>query len=285
MNLSDLLSSLETAPIEVIPELRERILAEIRQRYSDEIDPELWKAYFENNDEDQRLQEFLDGTNSIVDQAIEKHLGVLPDKNFRYLQERLWEESQSFWYEQEVNLQPIFNFLEHLHRKAENAIYNSFPKFDDAFGPMAHSLLVDLCFQAELSRYSKVTKPSLVDLRRMINIAGQIVESIFFSQIFKRELTLGGIIELLDSFRDSTNANRRPFFAKLKNGNLLTTRTFLKGLRTIQKQRNDYSHGWSEGQDVEDDFQQCMDALIGERGGVLTVLYEVLRQSRSEVAA
>lgn len=285
MNLADLLSSFETAPIEIIPELREKILAEIRQRYFDEIDPEQWKAYFENKEEDQRLGEFLDGTSSIVDETIEKYLGVLPAKNSRYLQGILWEESQSFWYEQEANLQPIFNFIEHLHTKCENAIYNSFPKFDEAFGPMAHSLVVDLGFQAELSRYSKVTKPNLVDLRRMINIAGQIVEAIFFSQIFKKEGTLSDIIKTLDSFTDKTNTDRLPFFKTFKHGNLLTSKNFLNALRTIRNKRNDYSHGWLDSQHVEEDFQKCMDALVAERIGVLTVLYQVLRQSEPEAPA
>lgn len=243
MNLADLLSSPDTVPVEILPELRDKMLDEIRQRYNDEIDPELWKAYFENQDEDPHLQEFLDGTNSIVDEVIEKHLGVLPDNILFHLQAILWEESQSFWYQQEVNLRPIFNFLEHLHRRSEEVIHSSFPNFEKIFGPMVYSLLVDLCFQSELSRFSKVAKPALVDFRRMINIAGQIIEAIFFTQIFNKELTLGGIIDTLDSFRDVTNTDRRPFFAKFKNGNLLTTKTFLSGLRTIQKKRNDYYHG------------------------------------------
>jgi hypothetical protein len=175
MNLSDLLSSLETTPIEVMPELRQKILAEIRERYLDDIEPEQWKAYFENNAEDQRFQEFMDGTNSIVHHAIEKYLGVMPPKNFRYLQDTIWEESQSIWYEQEGKLQPIFDFLEHLQRNAQNALSASFPKSEKAFGHLAHSLLLDLGFQAGLFRYSKATNPSLVDRRRMMNVVGQVV--------------------------------------------------------------------------------------------------------------
>jgi hypothetical protein len=272
INLTDLLSSFETVPIELIPELRAKILNEVRQRYLDEIDPELWKAYFENDDVDNRLQDFLGYTNTIVEQTIRKYLGSLPDKNFRYLLETLWDESQVVWLEQEVNLKPIFDFLGFLHRKAQKVIDESFPKFEEVFGNMAHSLLLDLCFQSLLSRYSKVTKPNLVDLRRMINIAGQIIEAIFFFQIFMEEKTLGDIIKTLKKPSDKDI----DLFSKYKKRNILGDSTFIKALRTIQMKRNDYSHGWSDGQTVENDYQQCVNALINEPDGVLRLLYTVL---------
>lgn len=288
-----LLSHLEPpSPVHVLPELREAMLAEIKNRLSTDIEPSLWKAHFDNENsgglgllreptEDE--QKFLEDSFRIVDSVIGEfietnRLAKLTTKQRQYLHESLFEESQAFWYEHIKDLQPAFSFIEHILGIAQREIEELFPDCQRVFGPMAKSLLVDLDFQHEFYLYARVAKPDLVDLRRMINISGQIVEAIFFCKFFpKEELNLRQIREKLKGFRDATNKNRTTFFGSFPKGRLLQSDNFLGSLSTVKDLRDTYSHGGSSKQVSDDDFENCIRALIDNKIGVLPKLYEVLR--------
>lgn len=268
------------SPVHLLPELRQAILADIKDRYASQIEPSLWKAHFDDADED---QEFLNATSGIVDSVIEeftetKRLAKLSEKQRQYLSESLWEESQGFWYEHIEQLRLVFSFIEHILGIAQREIEELFPNSERVFGPMTKSLLVDLDFQHEFYRYARVAKPDLIDLRRMINISGQIVESISFAKVFpKEELTLGSILKRLKDYRDSSNRDRRAFFARLPKGNLLQSKEFIGSLSTLLDLRNTYSHGGSSKQATDDDFRRSIIALIDKKIGVLPKLYEALK--------
>jgi hypothetical protein len=283
MSLVELLKP--SIPVYVLPFARQKMLSEIRKRYFEEIDPEVWKVYFDNDSNDDRWQECVEAVFKIVGETINKSissgdLASLPKPQFDYLRDSLWEESQSFWHEYAKDLEQILDFADRMHKSAINEIAELFPNTKDVFGPMAYSLLVDLSFQYEFYRYSKLAKPDLFDLRRMINICGQIVESIFYSKLFPESpLAFGQIFDRIKPLKNIESIESKSFLSRFTKGALLVEDEFLYSLGNIKDIRNKYSHGWTENTDLEVDFRKCITALLGEPFGVLIYLYKIINSA------
>jgi hypothetical protein len=280
-----LIESLNPTPIYVFPATRNMMLVEIRERYFNEIDPEVWKVYFDNDNNDDRFEECIESIFNIVEETINKfvsegHIAPLPSPQFGYLRDSLWEESQSFWHEYSKDLTSILNIADRMHKVAQKEINELFPEAERIFGSMATSLLIDLSFQYEFYRYSKLAKPDLIDLRRMVNVCGQIVESVFYAKLFPEEpLAFGQIFNKLKILKNPDSVESISFLSRFKNGNLIIKEEFRSSLSVLMEKRNKYSHGWSECADIEDDFRQCVNALLGKSSSVLTILYDILNNA------
>jgi hypothetical protein len=125
-----------------------------------------------------------------------------------------------------------------------------------------------------------LAKPDLIDLRRMINVCGQIVESVFYSRLFPEEpLAFGQIFNKLKTLKNPDSIESISFLSRFKNGNLIINEEFRSSLNVLMEKRNKYSHGWSACADIEDDFNQCVKALLGKSSGVLKILYDILNNA------
>lgn len=266
-------------PLHILPELRAAMLADVTNRYTNEIEPATWKAFSEDSD---KQYQFLNATSAIVDSVIDDFiskgkLAKLSDIHREHLQESLWYESQAFWYAHIEELRLVFSFVEKMLASASNEIQGLFPDSQRVFGPLASALLTDLAFQHELWGYARVAKPDLVDLRRMINISGQIVESIFYSKIFNEDLQLVKILVRLKGLRDQGNPERREFLDRFPKGTMLQSKDFLSSLDKLRELRNAYSHGGSSQEVTDDNLRDCVVALLDDKVGLLPRLYELLQ--------
>lgn len=192
--------------------------------------------------------------------------------------EEIWDESQSFWYEISEAIKPNIDFVGKLIESAKKEIDSLFPLCDKVFGEKATQLLVDLAFQSNLYDYTKISKPDLVDMRRMVNIAGQIVEEILSHTIFDKELTIGELYRLLDSFNKELGPEKVAFFKKFPAGSILLTKPFLSNLKIVKQARDPSSHGASADDTIADAFYESLRALIEKHTGVLPTLYKLLSE-------
>ncbi|HXG08089.1 MAG TPA: hypothetical protein VNI77_12275 [Nitrososphaera sp.] len=258
----------------------------MRTRYEKEVTPELWNDLLLSYKEDDHTPEdFLNETNRIARDVIDEYVAenkiqTADDFQLESWAEDLWEESQSFWSEISDVIERNINFVSKLTDSAKKEIHGLFPQSDKTFGEKATQLLIDLAFQANLYSYTKITKPYLVDMRRMVNISGQIVEEILSHKIFGREMIIGEIYRLLDSFNKESSPEKLSFFKRFPNGKLLLSKHFLTNLKIVWKARDPYSHGASPDQKIDDDFPNCVRALIDKNTGVLPTLYKLLNDTK-----
>lgn len=268
----------------LLPELENAVLNEVRNRYRNQINPELWKAHFDSDAEGEFSEDFINESIDIVEKILADFIQVgrialLPPKHLEFVRETIWEKSQAYWYEYAPELESALSFIDRVSQSARREIDEMFPYCDNVFGPMAHSLLVDLSFQYEFYRFSKISKPDLIDLRRMINISGQIIESIFAMKIFPCEdLRLGKILDRLSKSRKDPDA----FLADLSKDE---ASQFLRNLDTLNTTRNKYSHGTSNQENIDKDFQNCIATLIADKTGILMILYRFLKGGAGAPAA
>ena len=153
-----------------------------------------------------------------------------------------------------------------------------FPATDKVFGEKASHFLIDLAFQVNVYDYTKTVKPYLVDMRRMLNISGQIVEEIFSAKVLHQEKTIGEIYRLLESFIREPSEEKTAFYREFAAGKIMLSNQFLENLKTIRRFRDPYSHGASSDNTLETDFSKGIKALIDKRFGVLTTLYNLLSE-------
>lgn len=262
-------------PTHLLPEIERAVLQEVRQRYRNQIDPELWKAQFDSESQGEFSEDFISESIDIVEKVLSEFtqagkIARLPPKQLEYIREVVWEKSHSYWYEYAPELNSALTFIDRVHQSSRKEIEQLFPNCAKFFGPNAQSLLIDLSLQYEFYRYSKISKPDLFDLRRMINISGQIIESIFAVKVFSEEdLRLGIILDKLSKSRKSPNSF-------LRNLSKHQSSQFLDNFNIVNRIRNKYSHGTSDQQNIEEDFHNCIAALIADKGGLLFTLYHIL---------
>jgi hypothetical protein len=262
----------------LLPEIEGAVLAEVRERYRNAIDPEIWKAQFDLESQGDYSQEFMDTTYDIVENVLSDFIKAgriarLIPKQLEYVRDIIWEKAQSYWYEYAPELNSVLSFIDKVHQSSRKEIDELFPDCENIFGPNAYSLLIDLVFQYEFYRFSKISKPDLFDLRRMINISGQIVESIFAAKVFQGEdLRLGRILDKLSKSRKDTDS----FLSKLSKSE---ASKFCKNLDLVNSIRNIYSHGTSDQKNIEENFQKCITALIAPENGLLISIHRILSNS------
>jgi len=278
MTLRDLIQNQPSCRVLLHPALHEAIMAEIKLQFRERINPTLWQSHIAADagdlDDDSM---FLSETNQIVEEIIDKfihdgRLAPLPDAEKSELAYELWDASQMYWWELSNEIKPILSFIERLFDKSKQAVDSSFPNAAESFGDIAEQLIIDFAFQSQLYEYTKISNRKLVDLRRMINIVGQIIESIFAAKILVKPYTIGQIHNILKKLPSS-----RHFFSI--DPLPLTQETFLRNLEILKDVRNEYSHGLTNQSSIEDDFSRCVEALVAEPEGLLSILYnDVLNQ-------
>jgi len=282
MSLRDLLQP--TIPTHLLPEIERAVLIEVRERYRNQIEPEIWKAQFDSESQGEYSQEFMDTSFEIVENVLSDfskagRIARLMPRQLEYVRDVVWEKAQSYWYEYAPELNSALSFIDRVYQSSRKEIEQLFPDCEGVFGANANSLLVDLSFQYEFYRFSKISKPDLFDLRRMINISGQIVESVFAAKIFPNDdLRLGKILDRLSKSRKSSDS----FLAKLSKNQ---ASVFLANLDSVNTIRNKYSHGTSDQKNIEQDFIKCLTALIAEGNGLLQSLYGILSTPTDAPAA
>lgn len=266
------------------PDIKAKLLGKLRTRYEEEITPELWNDLLRSYREEGYFPEnFLTETNRIAEDVVniyaqENNIRTTDSRQLQVWAEEIWDESQSFWSEISDTIERDLDFVGRLIENSKKEIDTLFPQSDKVFGEKATQFLIDLAFQANLFGYTKVTKPYLVNIRRMINIAGQIVEEIISRRILDKEMNIGEIERLLYSFKKRKSLEKIAYFKKFPNGNILLAKGFLENLKVIRKARNSYSHGASLDQTIADDFPNCIQSLIDKQAGVLPTLYKLLNE-------
>ncbi len=268
------------------PNIKSKLLARLRTRYEEEVTPELWNDLLRSfREDDYTAEDFLNETNRIARDVVdayvkENQIQTADEYQVQSWAEDLWDESQSFWSEISDVIERNIDFVSTLTESAKKEIDSLFPLSDKIFGVKATQLLIDLAFQADLYGYTKITKPYLVDMRRMVNVSGQIVEEILSHKVFGMEMIIGEIYRLLDSFNKESGPEKVSFFKKFPNGKLLLSKHFLTNLKVVWKARDPYSHGASPDQTIDDDFPNCVRALIDKKTGVLPILYKLLSENK-----
>lgn len=285
MSLTELiLHNLSQRKIVLHPNIREKLLAILRSRFEEEVTAELWNDLLRSYKEDDHYPEdFLNETNHIARNVVdtyaqENSIQTADSYQLQAWAEELWDESQSFWSEISETIERDINFISRLIESSKKEIDTLFPLSDKVFGEKATQFLIDLAFQANLYGYTKITKPYLVNMRRMINIAGQIVEEIISRRILDKEMNIGEIEGLLNSFNKEKSPEKAAYFKKFSNGKALLAKVFLENLKVIRKARNSYSHGASTNQAIDNDFPNCLRSLIDPQTGVLPTLYKLLNE-------
>jgi hypothetical protein len=264
------------------PSVRNTLLEKLKHRFKDEVTPEMWydlqRSY---DDHDHTAELFIIKTQDMAREIVGDYFKdnkTIDDIQIQLWMEELWDDSQSFWSELSEIINKNLNFIGTLIERSKTEIESLFPKSDAIFGEKATQFLIDLAFQSNVYDYTKVSKPHLVDMRRMLNIAGQIVEEIFSSKIFCEEHTIGEIYRKLESFNHSDGSDKTDYFRKYPNGNILLRKPFLDNLKTVRRIRDPYSHGASSDTTIEDDLPTSFSALLNKQNGVLSVLYILLER-------
>ncbi len=282
MPLKKLVDDLAHPEVILHPDVYDKLLARLKVRYESELTPELWKDLIRSYDEDDYTpQDFLDETNYIAQNVVdcyikENNITTVDDVQAEWWAAELWDGSQSFWFEMSAVIAQNLNFIERLLENSKKEIEGLFPSCDKVFGDKATQFLIDLAFQHNLYDYTKIVKPHLVDMRRMLNISGQIVEEIFSSRIFERERMIGEIYRLLESFRREPSTEKTNYYQRFPAGKILLSGQFLANLRTLKGFRDPYSHGGSSDGGLEADFSKGIIALIEKQYGVLPTIYRLL---------
>ena len=259
-------------PVNILPELREKMLNEIKERYRNVLDPEIWRLYLSDDPE----CEFPTGCHEIISDVIKKHLN-LNETLALELANELFDESEAFCYEVSIEVKDKIDFVDRLIGEANLEIESYFPDCKNAFGDSATQLLVDLAFQYRVCSYSKSVKSELADIKRMINICGQVVEDIFCMRVFLKPKKIGDISRELNAYTTRNGSgDRETFFRQIPFGKKLIGAQFLQRLRRIARLRNDYSHGTTSPADPKTDFFECVQALLEQRSGILFVLYDCI---------
>lgn len=101
-------------PTYLLPEIQRAVLAEVRERYRNEIEPETWKEQFDSEARGEYSQEFLEQSIHIVEDVISEFsqlgkIAPLMPKQLQYVREGLWEKAQSYWYEYAPELNAALN--------------------------------------------------------------------------------------------------------------------------------------------------------------------------------
>jgi hypothetical protein len=287
MTLTDLLQHLARPRVLLHPDIKSKLLHNLRTRYEQEVTPELWNDLLRSYKDDEHTPEdFLNETNRIarevIDAYVKEHqIETADEYQLESWASDIWDESQSFWSEISDVIERNIDFVSKLTESAKKEIESLFPLSVKMFGDKATQLLVDLAFQANLYGYTKITKPYLVDMRRMVNISGQIVEEIFSNRVFGKEMIIGEIYRLLDSFNKEPGPEKVSFFKRFPNGKILLSKHFLTNLKIVWKARDPYSHGASPDQSIDNDFLNCVRALIDNKTGVLPTLYSLLNDNQA----
>lgn len=286
MSLADLLQHFARPRVFLHPDIKSKLLAKLRIRYEEEVTPELWNDLLRSyREDDYTPEDFLNETNRIARDVVdayvnENRIQTADEYQIQSWAEDLWDESQSFWSEISHVIEQNIDFVSKLTESAKKEIDSLFPLSDRFFGDKATQLLIDLAFQANLYGYTKITKPYLVDMRRMVNVSGQIVEEILSHKVFAKEMIIGEIYRLLDSFNKESGPEKVLFFKRFPNGRLLLSKHFLTNLKVVWKARDPYSHGASPDQTIDVDFPNCVRALIDKNTGVLPTLYKLLNENK-----
>jgi hypothetical protein len=265
------------------PEMKAKLFDLLRKRYEEEVTPDSWNDLITSYKDDHVPEDFLNATNSIARDVVEKYIqeNNIPIAGNRQIDDwadEIWDESQSFWGEISEVIKQNIDFTAKLINDSKKEIDEMFPSADNIFGVKATQLLIDLSFQNGVYGYTKVCNPSVVDIRRMINIAGQIVEEIFSTKVFNKELIIGEIYRLLDSFRRESSQEKSEFYNIHKNGKHLRSNEFMDNLKIVRNIRNSYSHGASTDQSQDDDFSKCVHALLFNKESVLSTLYKFIKE-------
>lgn len=265
------------------PEMKDKLFALLRKRYEEEITPEIWNDLLKSYEDEHVPEDFLNATNSIAEDVVEKFIqenNITAEKHqIDSWAEEIWDESQSFWGELSEPIKQNIDFTAKLINDSKKEIDEMFPFADKLFGMKATQLLLDLSFQYSIYGYTKVCNPSVVDVRRMINIMGQIVEEIFATNVLNKELTIGAIYQLLFSFSGKQPSNEKSeFYNKHKNAKHLLSHDFMENLKIVRNMRNLYSHGASADQSQDNDFLGCVRALLFNKASVLSTLYQFIKE-------
>jgi hypothetical protein len=264
--------------------MKDKLLAILRKKYEQEVTPDIWNDLIMSYKDDHVPEDFLTATNSIARDVVEKYIqennitGAGKDQIDDWTEE-IWDESQSFWGELSEPIKQNIDFIAKIIIDSKKEINELFPSADKIFGMKATQLLIDLSFQYNIYGYTKVCNPSVVDVRRMINIIGQMVEEIFATNIFNQELIIGAIYSLLYSFTGKQPSDEKSeFYNKHKNAKHLLSHGFMENLKIVRNMRNSYSHGASTDQNQDDDFSNCVNALLFNKFSVLSTLYQFINE-------
>ena len=273
MALRDILkqSLVDSVQINILPELREKMLNEIKDRLR-HLEPELWRLYI-GDDPD---AEFPNAAWSITEEVVGEYMKV-SDSVKREISDTLMDESQDLWYEVSKEIRGKIDFIDKLIKDSNEEIEKYFNNCQLVFGDTAAQLLTDLAFQYNIHSFTRSAKPELIDYKRMINICGQAIEDIFCKKIFCRPQTIGEIYRELSAYTSRTGSQERElFFNRISYGKIIIGKHFLERLNRVYTLRNKYSHGNDTPTDPENDFRDCVRAMLEEKYGILHVLYDCL---------
>ncbi len=265
-------------PVDILPELRTKMLTEIKERYLSDLNPEMWRMYL-GDDPD---CEFPTACYEIIGDVIDNNMNVNHHVK-EQIREELFEESQTFLYEISPEVKEKIDFVDKLVKDSILEIEVDFPGCKDVFGESATQLLVDLAFQYRVYSYTRSAKSDMADYKRMINICGQIVEDIFCTIILLKPNNIGELERELREYTVSGGEMRESFFKKIPYGKRLINPHFLNRLRRVARLRNEYSHGTDIPVNPEEDFRECIGALFEKKYGILDILYDCLNVSREPV--
>lgn len=272
MALKSLLESWDhRKSITILPELRTKMLCDIRDRYRSDIRPEKWRLYF---GEDPNC-EFPEACLDIIHDVVEKSMKVSETVR-SHIVEMLFDESQSFWYEISEDFKYRIDFIDKLVNDAVMEIEKYFPGSSHVFGESATQLLIDLAFQNNVNSYTRPTKSDFADTKRMINFCGQIIEDIFCKKIFLKPMTIGEIYRELNEHTKTGGTQREIYFKQIPYAKDLLDKYFLERMKLVAKLRNNYSHGTEIPTDPVNDLYNCIKSLFEDHYGILNVLYRSL---------
>lgn len=271
MALIDIFKPRHYLKLNILPELKDKMLMDIRLKLKTDIEPSLWRLYLGDDPNCEFPSACYDVIYDIVDEYFPEN------QDFRdQLAEELFDESQEFWFEISDEFKSKLIFIDNLLLSASKQIETFFPRCNEIFGDSATQLLIDLVFQYELFGYTKKRKSQTVDFRRMINISGQIIEDIFSHRIFNKQLIIGEIIRTLEPFTNKGGLERERFFKEISHAKILLQKDFFNNLKRIKKLRDKYSHGGTDDKEEDDDLKNCLILLLKEREGILPILYQNL---------
>ncbi len=255
----------------------------VKEAYQSEVSPSQWKSILEG-DFDEGDQEFLHLTNSLVEEVLDSFilkgkLARLSEGEKEDITERIWNDSQVYWWELSSEAKPIISFVTKLFKISKDGIEQIFPYSKEIFGENAEQLIFDLVNQAQLWHWMRTASPGVIDRRRMINIGAQIVEAIF-SDKMNLSYRIGELNRKL--FTEPDLSVRSKILNKWKKCSKLFEEPFPKNFNTVTKIRNDYSHASTKytkyDKDLDKDYQRYIDALLILPGSVLTELYAMLNK-------
>lgn len=257
--------------ISIHPDLRSKLLQQIRTRYKEELEPRIWRLYLTEDPSN----EFPLACYTIIKDVLRKQINS-PDDVTSALSDELFDASQEYFGEISPEFQLNLNFVDTLINKSEVEIGMLFPDCGMVFGDSATTLLNDLAFQNRVYQYKISSDLNLADVRRMINISGQVVEDIFSKKIVFDQWMLGEISGRLKNFTKGGGADREEFFRKVPFGKALLGKHFIERIHRLNDLRRKYSHGATDATNYADDFDECIRVLLEDKFGILQMLYQHL---------